>query len=305
MSIVKCFVGKSLSVITVGVLATCCVTIAVAATRNDNGTAVGGVLLGPCGFPGAEGPTGVNDDFTNRSIDASVVNVPPPGVTTSANTIVFRNTVQNIGTGDDAYVISAPSAPPGFKVEISIDDGLNYGTIEPWNTSMTLAVAYRAAATFFVRITAPARLPLLSSFDTVVRATSMTTPSKFNETIDRVYTGFVRVEKSMIINKGTGAGGPTDAVPGAEMEFLITYANVSSPDGVGCGLLTARNVVINEDGRTAPNNWAQTTDHIIGATDSRDGIITGDHAGSTSLSDMIGVLEPGQSGVFKFRRRIK
>ena len=45
--------------------------------------------------------------------------------------------------------------------------------------------------------------------------------------------------------------------------------------------------------------------HVVGASDTQGGMITGDFAGSTSLSDTIARLGPGQSGVFKFRRRIK
>src|ERR1700704_437596 len=58
---------------------------------------VGDVLIGPCGVPGAVGPAGVNDDFTNRSINTGIANVPLGGVTTAAGTIVFRNTIQNTG----------------------------------------------------------------------------------------------------------------------------------------------------------------------------------------------------------------
>jgi|ERR1700686_842954 len=64
---------------------------------DDDTLNAGDVLIGPCGVPGAMGPTGVNDDSTNRSINTGIANVPPGGVTTAAGTIVFRNTVQNTG----------------------------------------------------------------------------------------------------------------------------------------------------------------------------------------------------------------
>src|SRR6266850_226546 len=80
---------------------------------------IGDVLIGPCGVPGAMGPTGVNDDFTNRSLNTGIANVPPGGLTNAAGTVVFRNTVQNIGVGDDAFVISAPIVPTGFTIEMS------------------------------------------------------------------------------------------------------------------------------------------------------------------------------------------
>ena len=70
-------------------------------------------------------------------------------------------------------------------------------------------------------------------------------------------------------------------------------------------MLTAHNLVINENGNAAPNNWGATTEHVIGASDTQGGRIVGDRAGSTSLSDIVMSLEAGQSGVFKFRRRVK
>jgi hypothetical protein len=42
----------------------------------------GDVLIGPCGVPGAMGTTGVNDDFTNRSVKTGIASVAPGGVTT-------------------------------------------------------------------------------------------------------------------------------------------------------------------------------------------------------------------------------
>ena len=280
-------------------------SVVCAAMIGDDPPRVGGVLVGPCGLPGAEGPTGINDDFTNRSIDAGIANVSPEGVTTAAGTIVFRNMVQNIGTGDDAFVITVPSAPAGFRIEISLDEGATYAGLDSWNTNVTVPVAHGAAAIFFVRISAPAGLKVLTGFDTVIRARSTITPAETNDTIDRLYTGFVKLEKTVNVNNATGAGGPNDPVSGAEIEFAINYSNISSADGKGSSLLTAYNLVISENGKALPNNWATTTDHVTGASDTQAGIIIGDRDGSSSLSDIITSLEAGQSGVFKFKRRIK
>jgi hypothetical protein len=278
---------------------------AVTANRtSDAPFPIGGVLVGPCGLPGAVGPTGVNDDFTNRSIIAGVIDVPH-GVTRSPGAIVFRNTVQNIGTDDDTFRINAPSAPPGFTVEISVDDGANFITAQPGNRSVSLPLAYRAAMGLLIRVTAPAGLNVLTGFDTVIRAASTTTPAASNDTIDRLYTGFIRCDQKITVIDPTGDRGPNNAAPGAEIEYAITYSNVSSADGAGSSLLTAHNLVINENGNTAPNHWGATTDHVIGASDTQGGLITGDFAGSISLSDTVTILGPGQSGVFKFRRQIK
>jgi hypothetical protein len=69
--------------------------------------------------------------------------------------------------------------------------------------------------------------------------------------------------------------------------------------------LTATNIVITEDGAAAPNNWATYTDHVVGATDSLGGTITGDALNSTLLTDAVASLAAGQSGVFTFKRQIK
>ena len=269
----------------------------------DDTLNVGDVLIGPCGVPGAMGPTGVNDDFTNRGINTGIANVPPGGITTTAGTIVFRNTVQNTGAADDVFVISAPVAPAGFTIEISINNGDNYSMLEPQNPGVTLPLAYRAAGIVLVRVTAPAGLKILTGFDVVIRATSTATVTAANDTVDRLYTGFIRLEKSATIVNSLGNS--TAAAPGAEIEFAITYSNVTSAAGVGNSLLMAYNLVINENGNAAPNNWGQTTEHIVGASDTQGGVIIGDRDGSTSLTDMITTLEPGQSGVFKFKRRVK
>lgn len=274
-----------------------------AAITGDDEVNSGDVLVGPCGVPGAMGPTGVNDDFTNRSINTGIANVPPGGVTSAAATVVFRNTVQNTGVFDDVFLLTAPIVPAGFAIEISTDFGDNYVALEPQNPGVALRLAYRAAAIVLVRVTAPAGLKILTGFDTVIRATSTVTPTAANDTTDRLYTGFIRLEKSVTIIDGSGNS--TVAAPGAEIEFAITYSNVTSGEGVGNSLLTAHNLVITENGNAAPNSWGQTTEHVIGASDTQGGVIIGDRDGSTSLTDMITTLEPRQSGVFKFKRRIR
>jgi hypothetical protein len=270
---------------------------------SDSPLNPGDVLIGPCGVPGAMGPSGVNDDFTNRSVNTGIANVPPGGVTTAAGTIVFKNTIQNTGGGDDVFRISAPSAPAGFTVEVSTDSGDHYLSLNDPNAIVALAVSYRAAAIVFVRITVPAGLKILTGFDTVIRAASTATATATNDTIDRVYTGFIRLDKSAtVLNTTTGTSA---AVPGAEIEFAITYANISSAAGVGNDLLTAHNLIISENGNSAPNNWGETTDHVVGASDTFGGEIIGDQNGSKSITDIVTTLEAGQSGVFRFKRRVK
>jgi hypothetical protein len=273
-----------------------------AAVMNDDGPLnIGDVLIGPCGVPGAMGPTGINDDFTNRSISTDIANLSSGGVTTVPGTIVFRNTLQNTGAGDDVFLLSTPTRPDGFKIEVSVDSGDNYVVLRTSNPSIAIPVAYRAAAIVLVRITAPAGLKQFTGFDTVISVTSIATPAAANETIDRLYTGFIRLDRSVTVLK---AGG-TVAGQGSEIEFAVSYENVSTFAGIGNSLLTAYNLVISENGNSAPNTWGATTEHIVGAWDNQGGVIIGDRPGSTYLTDIVTSLAPGQSGVFKFKRRVK
>jgi len=43
----------------------------------------------------------------------------------------------------------------------------------------------------------------------------------------------------------------------------------------------------------------------VGASDSQGGLIIGDQMGSTSLTDIVTTLEAGQTGIFKFKRKLK
>src|SRR5258708_11651664 len=147
-----------------------------AVTNDDGQLNLGDVLIGPCGVPGAMGPTGINDDFTNRSISTGIANVAPGGVTTAPGTIVFRNTLQNTGASDDLFVLSVPATPAGFVIEMSIDNGDSYIALETSHPTITLAVAYRAPTTILRRTNPPAGLKLLTGFDNLIRPTSTATP---------------------------------------------------------------------------------------------------------------------------------
>jgi hypothetical protein len=287
------------------VVASIFVSLIGAATSAANGQPeTAGVLLGPAGSSAAFGSTSDNDDYTNLSIGSDPFG-PAGSLTSNSASAIFKNTVQNTGTRDDGFIISVPSRPTGFAVEISTNYGERWTLIEPWSANVIVPVAYRSAVTFLVRITAPAGLPTLSAFDTVIRATSTVSPSIFNQTIDRIYTGFLTLEQSVRVMNSTGTGRISDAVPGSELEFIITYTNVSTSEGVGCASLTAQNIVISAKGNALPNNWAATTEHVVGASDNRGGLIVGDRPGSSSVTNMVMSLGAGQSGVFKFRRRIR
>jgi hypothetical protein len=275
---------------------------------------LGKVLNGPQGAPGAVNNTN-NDDFTNKSVNTGIAGVPPGGATTAQGVVTFTNTVQNTGNANDTYTLTVQSFPAGSTVKVTanavqttvVNNGVATG-----NAITPLSIAYGATANYQVEVTLPLGMTVLTGYDTVIRATSGNTSTEWNETIDRVYTGFIRLVKTATVNNPTTVGGANDAVPGAIITYAITYTNVSStPASGGSGniLLNAFNVTITENGTPGPgntNNWATYTDHVVGATDPHAGAtIAGDVLGSTSLTDTILSVPAGDFGTFTFKRLIK
>jgi hypothetical protein len=265
-------------------------------------TAVGSVLIGPSGAPAAVGPTDNNDDYTNKSVNTGIAGVAPGGVTTAAGTLVYVNTIQNTGNANDTFTIDAPTVPAGFTVEVSTDGGTTYNTVSGGG-SVPLAIAFASSANINVRITEPAGKTVLSNYDSILRATSGNTPAANNKTIDRLYTGFVRLDKASSVSNLTGVGGGTDPVPGAVITYTVTYTNISSSNGdVNCVKLTATNLVITEDGLAGSNNWGTYTTNSGSPSDSGTGVVA--TVTATKYTDTIGSLGPGVSAAFTFKRSI-
>jgi hypothetical protein len=269
-------------------------------------TRTGAALIGPLNTPTAVGPVNNNDDYTNRSITTGIAGIAFGGTTSADGTIVYSNTLRNTGNANDTFVITRQSSTAGFTVEISVN-GLGTDYVTMTTNSVSLAIAYNTNATILVRVTAPSGTAILqaSGFDVVIRSTSTLTSSAYNETIDRLYTGFLRMVKTAPVTNGTGVGGATDPVPGAVIEYTIVYTNISSTGGTGNLQLTVTNLVITENGSAGTNNWGTTTDHVTGsASDTLGGTITGNTAPSSVLTDTITSLAPQATGTFKFRRVI-
>jgi hypothetical protein len=262
----------------------------------------GSVLIGPLDNPAAIGPTSQDDDYTNRSV--SIPGIPAGGLTISASSIVFTNTLSNTGNANDTFVLSLQSAPAGFTVEIKLDGGA-YTTVT--NNTLNLPINFGQTANIMVRVTAPAGSTVLQAggFPVVIRATSTASPTAYNETIDRFYTGVFRMVKTAVVINGTGVGNPTDPVPGADIVYTISYDNISSTGGTGNSGLTISNIIITEDGNAAPNNWGTTTTHVASPapSDSQSGTIVLSNS-DTKLVDTVPTLAPQASGTFVFRRRI-
>jgi hypothetical protein len=269
-------------------------------------TQTGNVQIGTSGHADASNTT-TNDDYTNKSVNTGIAGVVFGSNTTAPGTLVYTNTLKNTGNADDTFTIKAPTVPSGFTVEISTNGGTSYTDVSNGTSSVSVAIAYNSTANVLVRITEPTGNAVLTSFNTVVRAASGITPANTNDTIDRLYTGFVRLTKTAVVANGTGKGGATDAVPGAVITYSVAYANLASTGGTNCATLNASNLVITEDGTAGSNNWGTLTSHVVSsATDSRGGTITGNAATtSTVLTDTIASLLAGQTGTFSFQRLIK
>jgi hypothetical protein len=288
----------------------------------------GGVFIGPLGSPQANGPTNNNDDFTNKSVNTGIASVAPGGVTTDAGTVVFVNTVENDGNADDTYTLTAPTVPTGFTVRICVLTTCPSFATSPssWTTvsgggSTTINVAYNSTANISVMVTAPTGEDVLTGFETVIRATSGIDSNQQNDTIDRLYTGFIRLDKTVDVANSTGVGGATDAVPGAVVTYTVTYTNVSeagTPSGsVG---LTANDLVITENGSAGTNNWGATTTRLVissvgqefdysgssGAIVGTGTVVFTAAAGSVPdvYTDTIATLAPQAVGRFVFKRTI-
>jgi hypothetical protein len=263
---------------------------------------IGSVLIGPSGAPSATGPTDQNNDYINKSVNTGIAGVAPDGNTTASGQLVYVNTIQNTGNANDTYTLDAPTVPAGFTVEVSTDGGANYTTVSGGG-SVSLAIGFGNTANISVRITEPAGKPMLTGFDTVIRATSTVTPAANNKTINRLYTGFVRLDKGSSVSNSTGVGGATDPVPGAVITYTVTYTNISTSNGdANCVKLTANNLIITEDGSAAPSNWGTFTTNSGTPSDSGSGAVV--TVSAMKYTDTVSSLAPGGSGTFTFKRVI-
>ncbi len=324
----------------------------------------GTILNGPNGQPAAVGPTNNNDDFTNQSTPIPAGTAP--GSTIDPAPVTFTNTVNNP---------APPGGTTLTNVLLVPDDGAATGTL-PIGTLVTVtlggtSVVYTYNGTDFIFTSggAPLLIPSLAPSTSVNYTVTVDLPSGTplstdtgngfpvpifafvdtngngrpdaadttqNATIDRLYTGFLRLVKEAQI---LGTDGITVLVPftqtsallgpqfapGRFLEYRITYTNISSPPaGSGNVILNANAVVITENGVTAPNNWALDnpptpdgiidTSNVVGRATATSGTITyspaGDQTGTTAATDVTqyvntpaGTVAPQANGTFIFRRR--
>jgi hypothetical protein len=316
-----------------------------------------GILNGTSNKPDAVGPTGNNDDFTNVSapIPATTWSLDPVTGVYTANAIdpgavPFSNTFQtaaNSPTGNVNLLPVAPAVPlpAGTKVTISYDgtskvysfDGAKFVEVDPATglpiPATPLIVPNVVAGTkvnYGVEVDLPTGTPQLDGYSVPVVAfvdvngdKLLDSGDKQNTTIDRVYTGYLKLTKEAQITDAAGGiveaftAAPTkNAQPGQSIEYRITYKNISevAPANSGSVTLNAQNIKVTEDGNAAPNNWAPITTHKVGsATDSNNGAISFDGGASNNSTPAVAVykdvvagpLAPQAIGTFRFTRVVK
>ncbi|MEH1882410.1 beta strand repeat-containing protein [Nostoc sp.] len=332
------------------------------------------LLNGPLNAPDATGPSGLtNDDFTNKS--SLVPAGTAPGSTLDPQSVGFTNTIKNSGT--DAGLLKIEPMPPatigdlpnGTKVTITYNSQsavytYNNGVFSTTGTAITIPnVAPGTSINYGVEVDLPPGtqlstdinrgfpVPITASIDNYTTDTNAdgikdsgndNIFDSSNITIDRVYTGFLKLLKKSRVLQGTGpvvqgndgtfSIDPKKPAPGNIIEYQIQYTNISDPQsGTGNVILNANKVVIIEDGTQSPNNWALDNDasgqidtsNIVGsAKDSGTATIqffsgnpantSGiDQTGTTVNADITkyvdsvtGAIAPGIQRTFTFQRKV-
>jgi hypothetical protein len=294
--------------------------------------------------------------------------VPPntvPGSTLDPQPVGFTNTLINNGQNPGSITLlpQVPATPADLPTGTTVT--LTYGSQSVTYTYNGTAFTPAAGSTpivitdalpgipvnYGVEVNLPAGTKLSTDtgkgFPVPIAATLDTTPlvpgdEVTNVTIDRVYTGYLKLLKESRILPGTGTA-PTAAdgvfsttaktpAPGNIIEYRITYTNITeAQSGTGNVVLNADKIVVTEDGVTAPNNWAKDgdantvidTSNIIGsAKDSGTstiqffngaaGATTGvDQTGTSQNTDVTkyvntvtGTVTPQQARTFTFQRKV-
>jgi hypothetical protein len=329
------------------------------------------VLNGPNNAPDATGPSGLtNDDFTNKS--SFVPPNTPPGSILDPQSVGFTNTIKNNGANPNDITI-VPTAPATFtdlpnntKVTVSYNSqsavytynsATGVFTIANGNTPIKIpAVPAGGIVNYGVEVDLPPGtqlstdigkgfpVPIAAFIDTDNNGIPNTAVNgeAYNISIDRVYTGFLKLLKMSRVLQGSGPAvqgtdgtfsiTPKKPAPGNIIEYQIQYTNISdAQSGTGNVILNANKVVITEDGTAGGNNWALDNDNntqidtsnIVGsAKDSGASTIqffngnpatnsSIDQTGTTLNSDVTkyvdtatGQIAPGVQRTFTFQRKV-
>ncbi len=292
------------------------------------------------------GTAAANIKLLPESTTATVTNSLPAGTkvkiyTTGANSqsaiyVVTANGFDFInGTGgtSESIPVSLPNVAPGgfgeYQVEVDLPE------------STTGVAATTAAKAFPVVINAFTDGAITVAVGGEV---SVANPSASNKTIDKAYTGFIKMNKMTRILQGTGPAvvtgdetfsiTPKTPAQGNIIEYQITYTNISDKlVGTGNVVLNANNLVITEDGSmtSTANKWGHDQDsngiidtsNVAGSAVGSAGTVKWFNglAGTVAATDKVGtsatddvtkyinslgttVVGPGNLGTFTFQRKL-
>lgn len=292
------------------------------------------LLNGPDSEPDAIGPTGTNDDFTNKSTPFAEGEDPA--------VVAFTNTLDN-DSATSGWVKLEPTPPteflPAGTTATILADDINGNPVSAtytfdgaaWSTSdpevyvpigandeadpLDPANGGTDQITYGVEVDLPLDddaagnvapltgypVPIEASFVPVGVLADGSAPtqaemseaggliSATNTTIDRVYTGFIELLKTVQVLQGDGPTVSGDPAPGNILRYRIQYENVSEQEtGTMSGNVTlfAQNLDILEDGTERAcdyatllnaNNWALDNDDDNGDSDAEVGTLDTSH----------------------------
>ncbi|TAE55931.1 MAG: hypothetical protein EAZ76_08570 [Nostocales cyanobacterium] len=321
--------------------------------NNNTGSGPGGeanvfnintasILNGPNGQPGALGPDGTNNtDFTNKS--SAIPAGTAPGSNINPAPVLFNNTVNNSSSvsGTVTLVPTPPTKTADLpnQTQVTITYNGNSATYTYNGTTFSLTsgtaisipnVAAGATIDYQVSVDLPGGTPLSTDIErgfpvpitAAIDTNGDNTPDASNITIDRVYTGFLKLVKFSRILQGTGPAVGADqdnfettpAVNGFDpnpnvadvlrtpqtgniIEYQIRYKNISEGNGASGSnnvLLQVNNLVITENGTIAgSSNWAldQDNNNIIDTSNVPNSAT--DSGGSATITYFSGIPVPG------------
>lgn len=228
-----------------------------------------------------------------------------------------------VGANPDLSLISATN--PVDVGLIAPNGSVSYGVTVNLPSSAQL-VGYGVPITAFQDLNNDGQIAFTDAdADAVYDPGEETQPA--NTTIDRLYTGYLKLTKESRLIQGDGpivsttngsfSTTPKSPAPGNIVEYRITYTNISSvPVGTNNVTLSANRIVIVEDGTSGTNNWAKDndnngridTDHVVDSAQDSGGTVAttpGNTASATRYVDSVNApLAPNASGSFIFQRKV-
>lgn len=328
----------------------------------------------------AVGPTDANDDFTNRSVAVATNTLPGSSIDPAA--LSFVNSVSNTCavSANNLSLVPLPPAnsagvPANTVVTISykgasasyISNGTSFlfvssvGSVGGNPISATNPVRIdnltaNANANYGVTIDLPSGTPLSTDpavqhgFGVSIAAfldqngSGLPSGQPQNQTIDRVYTGFLQLLKQSSIiqdggpsvqgSNGVASTSAKSAAAGNRIGYSVAYTNISESQpvsGQGNVVLSASNVSLLDDGSGTSSNFARDTDgnglndtsHIPGSATATQGTLTFSSgippttsvsnatSGTTAATDVTrygnllgGTVAPGSSGRWYVERLV-